>query len=147
MDELEDFSNFRFDDFDEHGTTETITEEPVANDIRLPNGAALAVVDSDQAVRDYLASQLGEGVATVYSLVDLGCSEARAGGGGARPIVCRSDRSRRRRALEPHQPRGGLRPGDQRTDHDPPHRPAVGVKDVIPAPSTRWSSRSGRWPS
>lgn len=71
MDEIEDFSNFRFEDFGTEGSTETITEEPVGGDIRLPNGAALAVVDADQAVRDYLASQLGEGVATVASLVDL----------------------------------------------------------------------------
>ncbi len=71
MAELEDFSNFRFEDFENEGSTETITEEPVGSDIRLPNGAALAVVDADQAVRDYLASQLGEGLATVASLVDL----------------------------------------------------------------------------
>ncbi len=83
MAELDDFSNFNFDDFESPGSTDTVTEEPtdISTDIRLPNGAALAVVDADQAVREYLASQLGEGVATVASLVDL---EQRLGMG---PVV------------------------------------------------------------
>ena len=75
MDEIEDFSNFRFEDFDTPGSTETMIDDAVDTDIRLPNGAALAVVDADQAVRDYLASQLGEGVATVASLVMRGSSD------------------------------------------------------------------------
>ncbi len=73
MEELDDFASFGFGDFDESGSSDTVIAAPVEvdSDMRLPNGAALAVVDADQAVRDYLASQLGEGVATVASLTEL----------------------------------------------------------------------------
>ena len=70
MEDLDDFSSFGFEDFESDGESDTMTADG-GSDIRLPNGAALAVVDSDQAVREYLASQLGEGVATVSSLVEL----------------------------------------------------------------------------
>ena len=69
------FDSFGFDDFSDEGTdTETLapaTAFEAGSDVRLPNGAALAVVDTDQAVRDYLASQLGEGVAALGSLSEL----------------------------------------------------------------------------
>ncbi len=78
IEELNDFSSFGLDDQSfspEVGVPET------SADPRLPNGAALAVVDADQAVRDYLASQFGEGVAASASMGEL---EARFGMG---PIV------------------------------------------------------------
>jgi pilus assembly protein CpaE len=72
MEDLDDFSNLSFAEFDSVDPVDTLVDdEPASDDVRLPNGAALAVVDADQAVRDYLASQLGEGVATVGSLAEL----------------------------------------------------------------------------
>lgn len=71
-----DFDSFGLDDFssfDEpaHGAGAVSDVDDFSADIGLPNGAALAVVDSDQAVREYLAQQLGQGVATVSSLLEL----------------------------------------------------------------------------
>ena len=71
MEDLDDFSNFSFEDFEQDGSAGSVDASSVGSDVRLPNGAALAVVDADQAVRDYLASQLGEGTATVGSLSEL----------------------------------------------------------------------------
>jgi len=48
---------------------------------QIANGAAVAVVDADQAVRDYLAAQFGEGAGTASSLPEL---EGRLGMG---PVV------------------------------------------------------------
>ena len=48
---------------------------------QIANGAAVAVVDADQAVRDYLAAQFGEGAGTASSLAEL---EGRLGMG---PVV------------------------------------------------------------
>jgi pilus assembly protein CpaE len=87
--DFNEFESFGFDEFsNEENTADTIAPpapnsevSEVSADVRLPNGAALAVVDTDQAVRDYLASQLGEGVATMASLSDL---EPRLGMG---PVV------------------------------------------------------------
>lgn len=81
--EINEFDNFGFDDFSEESSLDTMSSEgDFGSDIALPNGAALAVVDSDQAVRDYLAEQLGGGgIAAVPSLADL---ETRFGMG---PIV------------------------------------------------------------
>lgn len=65
-----DFSSFTLDDF---GIEEEQPPAPSGDGLepRLPNGAGLAVVDTDRAVRDYLAQQLGEGVATEASLAEL----------------------------------------------------------------------------
>lgn len=82
MTEEHDFSTFSLDDFGSPG--DQMTESPSIGadaDPRLPNGAALAVVDADQAVRDYLAQQLGEGVGSAASLSEL---ESRLGMG---PVV------------------------------------------------------------
>lgn len=76
IEELNDFSSFEFDGDMSSGAGSATTSDP-----RLPNGAALAVVDNDQAVRDYLANQLGEGVACEPSVQSL---ETRFGMG---PIV------------------------------------------------------------
>ncbi len=79
MTEEYDFSTFSLDDFSsEPEESGTVIAE---SDPRLPNGAALAVVDGDQAVRDYLAQQLGEGVGAAASLSEL---ESRLGMG---PVV------------------------------------------------------------
>lgn len=77
--EEHDFSSFTLDDF---GLEEEQAPAPAGGmDPKLPNGAGLAVVDTDRAVRDYLAQQLGEGVAAEASLAEL---EQRFGMG---PIV------------------------------------------------------------
>ncbi len=78
IEELNDFSSFGLD---EHSSVGSDTAVAPGVDTRLPNGAALAVVDADQAVRDYLANQLGEGVAAAASMAEL---ETRFGMG---PIV------------------------------------------------------------
>lgn len=85
MVEEHDFSTFTLDEFgdggsDGHGSEPAPAAAPAA-DPRMPGGAAIAVVDADQAVRDYLAQQLGENVGAEASLVDL---EQRFGMG---PIV------------------------------------------------------------
>ncbi len=84
MVEEHDFSTFTLDDFGDgghgHGSEAPAEAEPVV-DPRLSGGTATAVVDADQAVRDYLAQQLGEGVAAEASLAEL---ETRFGMG---PIV------------------------------------------------------------
>ena len=46
-------------------------EEVVAPGASLPTNAAVAVVDADRAVSDYLAGQLGGGVATASSMAEL----------------------------------------------------------------------------
>jgi pilus assembly protein CpaE len=46
-------------------------EEPAPAGPSLPTNAAVAVVDADRAVADYLAGQLGSGVATVASMGEL----------------------------------------------------------------------------
>lgn len=76
IEEISDFSSFDFDG----GTSSEVGSE-TASEPRLPNGAGLAVVDADQAVREYLANQLGEGAACEPSVQDL---EVRFGLG---PIV------------------------------------------------------------
>ncbi len=85
MVEEHDFSTFTLDDFGDggHGSepATATADAPPAVDPRMPGGAAIAVVDADQAVRDYLAQQLGEGVGAEPSLVEL---EQRFGMG---PIV------------------------------------------------------------
>ncbi len=77
--EEHDFSSFALDDFGLEN--EQPAAPSAAPDPKLPNGAGLAVVDTDRAVRDYLAQQLGEGVAAEASLAEL---EQRFGMG---PIV------------------------------------------------------------
>ncbi len=77
--EEHDFSSFTLDDFGQEA--EQAPESVGGMDPRLPNGAGLAVVDADRAVRDYLSQQLGEGVASEASLAEL---EQRFGMG---PIV------------------------------------------------------------
>ncbi len=76
-----DFSEFGLDDFsagESFGAADTDTQDfessesaPEGFDPRLPNGAGIAVVDSDQSVREYLAAQLGEGAASAGSLEEL----------------------------------------------------------------------------
>ncbi len=72
-----DFSSFELDDF------MAVADEPsgAAEESSGLGGVAVAVVDADLAVRDYLASQLGDHVAKVSSLAEM---EARIGMG---PIV------------------------------------------------------------
>ena len=72
-----DFSSFELDDFS------SFNEEPsgASEESTGLGGVAVAVVDADLAVRDYLASQLGDHVAKVSSLAEM---EARIGMG---PIV------------------------------------------------------------
>ncbi len=72
-----DFSSFELDDFS------SFNEEPsgAPEESSGLGGVAVAVVDADLAVRDYLATQLGDHVAKVSSLAEL---EARIGMG---PIV------------------------------------------------------------
>lgn len=83
MTEEHDFSSFSLDDFESAQSEPVLTAEPVGSDFdpSLPNGAALIVVDTDQAVRDYLAQQLGQGVGSEMALADL---EPRLGMG---PVV------------------------------------------------------------
>lgn len=71
-----DFSSFELDDFS------AFHDEPVPEETTSGlGGVAVAVVDADLAVRDYLAQQLGDHVAKVASLGEM---EARIGMG---PIV------------------------------------------------------------
>ena len=75
-DHFTDFDSFGLDDFSSfddpgHGHGTPSDADDFSADIGLPNGAALAVVDADQAVRDYLAQQLGQGVATATTLLEL----------------------------------------------------------------------------
>ncbi|MFT7600896.1 MAG: pilus assembly protein CpaE [Acidimicrobiales bacterium] len=87
--EFSEFESFGFDDFSsDEGNLDTLSPEgqsspagDLEGDLSLPNGAILAVVDADQAVRDYLAEQLGGGITTIQSLAEL---ETRFGNG---PIV------------------------------------------------------------
>ena len=82
MEDLNDFSSFGVDELSYDEPEDTSPEAPAAAlDPKLPNGAALAVVDSDQAVRDYLAAQIGEGAASAATLAEL---ETRLGMG---PVV------------------------------------------------------------
>lgn len=69
IEELNDFESFGLDDFSSSEPEPAAAETPL--DPSLPNGAALAVVDADQAVRDYLANQLGEGVASAASMAEI----------------------------------------------------------------------------
>ncbi len=75
-DHFTDFDSFGLDDFSSldypgHGHGTPSDADDFGADIGLPHGAALAVVDADQAVRDYLAQQLGQGVATATTLLEL----------------------------------------------------------------------------
>ncbi len=84
MDDLD--LSFGLDDFsfgEEPEPTTTEEQEPPGPALRptVANGAAVAVVDADQAVRDYLAAQFGEGAATASTLSEL---EPRLGMG---PVV------------------------------------------------------------
>ncbi len=81
MIEEHDFSTFSLDDFSSSPEESNDSSVAVDADPHLPNGAALAVVDADQAVREYLAQQLGEGVGSAASLTEL---EGRLGMG---PVV------------------------------------------------------------
>jgi pilus assembly protein CpaE len=72
-----DFSSFELDDFSAFHDEEPAPEETSSG----LGGVAVAVVDADLAVRDYLAQQLGDHVAKVSSLAEM---EARIGMG---PIV------------------------------------------------------------
>ncbi|MFW2380582.1 MAG: AAA family ATPase [Acidimicrobiales bacterium] len=78
--------SFGLDDFSSFGEEpEPDTTEPAGDGTALrpqiANGAAVAVVDADQAVRDYLAAQFGEGAGSAASLAEL---ESRLGMG---PVV------------------------------------------------------------
>ncbi|MEZ5343409.1 MAG: P-loop NTPase [Acidimicrobiales bacterium] len=86
IEEQHDFSTFNFDDFSvdggyahaEQAVAEAAPELPALGS-ELPNGAVVAAVDADAAVRDYLASQFGSAdVATAASLTEL---ETRLGRG------------------------------------------------------------------
>lgn len=66
-----DFSSFELDDFSSFNDEPAPTEEPAGL-----GAAMVAVVDVDLAVRDYLATQLGDDVIKVASLAEL---EARIG--------------------------------------------------------------------
>lgn len=83
---MQDFNFDDFSDFGDFGSEPEPQPEPAApaglgGGPALPNGAALAVVDTDEAVRDYLSGLLGEGVAAVTNLAEL---ESRL---GMAPIV------------------------------------------------------------
>lgn len=75
-----EFSSFGLDDFSSFHDA-PIEETPAQDEGPSLGGAAIAVVDNDLAVRDYLAMQLGEGVAKVGSLAEM---ETRIGLG---PVV------------------------------------------------------------
>lgn len=66
-----DFSSFELDDFSSFNDEPAPSEEPTGL-----GAATVAVVDADLAVRDYLATQLGDDVTKVASLAEL---EARIG--------------------------------------------------------------------
>ncbi len=74
--ETSDFDTFEFGDFGDLSSTAPEAAD-TAFSPSLPGGAAVAVVDNDVAVRDYLASLLGDGTAKVASMADM---EARFGG-------------------------------------------------------------------
>ena len=98
IEEQHDFSTFNFDDFSYEGEGGSSTPPPPppstapeaeaealappqASDQVLPNGAVVAAVDSDPAVREYLAAQVDGDVATAASLTEF---EGRLGMG---PVV------------------------------------------------------------
>ncbi len=74
-----DFSSFSLDDFSSF--EEETASAPATPEQHTLGGAAIAVVDIDQAVREYLSAQFGEGVATAESLAQM---ESRIGLG---PLV------------------------------------------------------------
>ena len=76
---LDDFSSFG-EEPAEPETTEPVGDGPALQP-QIANGAAVAVVDADQAVRDYLSAQFGEGAGSASSLAEL---EGRLGMG---PVV------------------------------------------------------------
>ena len=76
-----DFSSFSLDDFSSFEEQSPAEETIVESANPTFGGAAIAVVDADLAVRDYLASQLGSGVAKVHTLAEM---EGRMGSG---PVV------------------------------------------------------------
>lgn len=71
MSEEFEFQNFEnFENFEQESAVDTAV--PAFNPShRLPGGAALAVVDSDSAVRDYLAGMFGGVVDTASSLAEM----------------------------------------------------------------------------
>ncbi len=75
---LDDLSSFGEEP--EPETTEAEGDSPALRP-QIANGAAVAVVDADQAVREYLAAQFGEGAGSAGSLAEL---EGRLGMG---PVV------------------------------------------------------------
>lgn len=81
FDDFSDFGDFGSDAEPEAAAPDTAAPATFTGGPALPNGAALAVVDSDEAVRDYLSGLLGEGVATLTNLAEL---ESRL---GMTPIV------------------------------------------------------------
>lgn len=96
IEEQHDFSTFNIDDFSYAGEDDSNTPPPPAPTPEsapeaeesvpglsqdLPNGAVVAAVDSDPAVRDYLASQVEGDVATAATLAEI---ESRLGMG---PVV------------------------------------------------------------
>ncbi len=80
-DTASDFSSFSLDDFSSFDESPVGSEDSSDTDGPTLGGAAVAVVDADLAVRDYLADLLGEGVAKIRSLAEM---EPRLGMG---PVV------------------------------------------------------------
>jgi pilus assembly protein CpaE len=76
---LDEFTSY--DDEPESSETDKPAPAAAALKTQMANGVAVAVVDADQAVRDYLAAQFGEGAGTASSLSEL---EGRLGMG---PVV------------------------------------------------------------
>ena len=66
---LNEFTNFSFDDFG--SDSELDAELDAANEGSQFAGVSLAVVDDDQAVRDYLAGLFGGGIDKAASLVEI----------------------------------------------------------------------------
>jgi pilus assembly protein CpaE len=75
-----DFSSFSLDDFSSFEEMPSAERSGGGEDLGV-GGTAIAVVDADLAVRDYLAGQLGEGVAKIQTLAEM---EGRLGMG---PVV------------------------------------------------------------
>lgn len=69
--DFNDFESFGFDDFSNDDSGAEASGGGGHDGMALPNDARLAVVDEDQAVRDYLAAQLGGGVAAAQSVAEL----------------------------------------------------------------------------